>query len=217
MTKEQKWLNDRLGNFSSSECYKLLVSSKTKDKLFGDTAMTYIYEKVAEMLTGECEPQAKSASLDWGINHEREAFDAYIEKTGRTNVHIFGTENPVFFPLKDFPAGGSPDGLIENERVIEVKCPYTSKVHVENCIMTLEEFKKERKEYYVQCQINMIVTNTLKCDFCSYDPRVINEDHQLSVLEIPFDREFCDNLMKRIEKAAQLRNEIYNRVIMKAA
>ena len=217
MNKIEDWKNERVGNFTASNIHKLLVSSKTKDKTFGETAMTYIYEIVASMMTGESKPSISTKEIEWGNNYEAEAMDAYIEITGRKNVHYFGKENPVFFPLEGFFAGGSPDGLIENDRIIEIKCPFSSANHVENSIMTLELFKKERKDYYAQCQMNMIVTNTLYCDFCSYDPRVINEDHQLSILVIPYDRVFCDNLTKRIEMAEELRGEIYNRIIGKAA
>ena len=219
MTQEQKWLEDRLGKFTSSEIAVLLVNGTSG---FGDGALTYIYEKVGEMLTGQPEPQPSSIAIDWGSNHEKEAIDAYIEKTGRNNVHYFGKENPVFFPLYGYPAGGSPDGFIENERVIEIKCPHTSSKHVEYSVLTLDDLKKAAPskalgKYYAQCQMNMIVTNTLLCDFCSYDPRVLDEEHQLSILEIPFDKAFCDNLMYRIEKATELMKWIHSRLIKKAS
>ena len=215
--KEEKWLNARIGNFTASNCHKLLVSGKSKDKIFGETAMSYILEVTAEMLTGESAPYATSRSIEWGNEHEAEAMAAYISKTGKQNVHYFGKENPVFFPLKDIPAGGSPDGLIENERVVEIKCPYNTSNHIENCMMDLETFKKERKEYYAQCQMLMIVTNTLYADFCSYDPRIINDDLKLFILEVPFDVDFCNNLLNRIKLAVSLRNDIFKRILLKKA
>jgi len=127
-------------------------------------------------------------------------------------VIYYGKENPVFFPINGMSAGGSPDGLIENERVIEIKCPYNTSNHIENCMMTLDKFKKERKEYYAQVHLNMVATNVLKADFCSYDPRVIDENCKLSILEVPFDVEFWENMRNRIHAAKIVRDQIYNAV-----
>lgn len=216
MNKEFTWLNNRLGFFTASNIYKLLTTERGGSG-FGKVARGYILEIVAEMITGEREPQVCSKSIEWGNNHEAEAIEAYRVGTGQKNVIYFGKENPVFFPINDMPAGGSPDGLIENERVIEVKCPYNTANHIENCIMSVDEFKTERKEYYAQIQLNMIATNTMLADFCSYDPRVIDDDRKLAILEIPFDKAFCESMIKRIEEAATERNRVYNAVMMKAA
>jgi len=215
MTQEKRWLNDRIGNFTASQIYRLLVTERGGSG-FGQTAMTYIMEIVGEMLTGEGKPSPSSKAMDWGAGHESEAMEMYTECTGR-KVLYFGTSNPVFFKINGIPAGGSPDGLIENKRIIEIKCPYDTANHIENSIMTLDEFKKNRKEYYAQVQLLMIATNTMYADFCSYDPRIIDDNHRLSVLEIPFDKTFCQNMLARIEAAVSVRNDIYNRVIRKVA
>jgi len=212
-TQESKWLNDRIGNFTASNIHKLMVSGKPKGNIFGDGAMTYIVEIVGEMLTGESKPDiSKIREIEWGNAHEQEAMAAYIARTGK-NVLYFGKGNPVFFPLLDLPAGGSPDGLIENKRVIEIKCPYDTANHVKNSILTLDGFKKERKNYYAQIQLNMIVTNVMTADFCSYDPRMLKDQHKLRILEIPLDMEFCKNMIERIRMAAKLRDGIYNRMM----
>jgi len=216
MNKTDKWLNDRIGVFSASQIHRLLVSGKKKDEMFGDTAMSYIFEIIGGMFTGESKPKVSSKAIEWGNDHEAEAIEAYTELTGR-KVTYFGKENPVFFQINGIPAGGSPDALIEDKRVIEVKCPYDSANHIENCLMSVEDFKKIRKDYYAQVQLNMIATNVMVADFCSYDPRVINEAYRLKILEVPFDKAFCDNMMMRIREAAMIRNEIYNRIVRQKA
>ena len=216
MNRMKTWESERLGKFSASQIHRLLVSGKTKNRLFGDTALSYIYEIVAEMFTGESKASVSSRAIEWGSENEAEAIEAYREHTGR-NVTYFGKENPVFFQIKDMPVGGSPDALIEDKRVIEIKCPYDSANHIENSIMTVEEFKQKRKEYYAQVQMLMIVTNVMTADFCSFDPRVINDAYRLSVLEVPFDKAFCDNMLMRIREAAMIRNDIYNRLIRREA
>jgi hypothetical protein len=190
-----------------------LVSSKTKDKFFSDGAITYIKEKVAELHTGEVEPQPYSRSIEWGNDHEAEAMGAYIEQTGH-DVIYYGGESPKFFRFPDngVYAGGSPDGIVPNNRIVEIKCPYNTVNHIENCIMTLDEFKSKRKEYYSQCQLLMLITSTLFADFCSYDPRMNDDNNKLSILEVPYDAAFCANMVERIRIAGRLRDEIYNKV-----
>ena len=214
-TQENKWINDRLGQFSASQVYRLLVTERGGGG-FGQTAMTYIMEIVAEMLTGERKPSASSRSIEWGNDHEAEAMAAYIAATGR-NVLYFGRNNPVFFPINNIPAGGSPDGLIENKRVIEIKCPYDTVNHIENSIMTLDEFRSKRKEYYAQLQLNMIATNTMIADFCSYDWRIIDDSRKLSILEVPYDNAFCVKMIDRVRQAAVVRDGIYKTFKRKAA
>ena len=215
MTKETQWLNDRLGYFTASQIHRLLVTERGGTG-FGQTAMTYILEVVAEMLTGEGKPQVSSRSIEWGNDHEAEAMEAYIERTGR-NVMYFGKNNPVFFPINGVRAGGSPDGLIENKRVVELKCPYDTGNHIEYSIMSLDEFKKGHRDYYAQVQLNMIATNVMLADFCSYDPRIIDENCRLSILEVPFDKAFCDNMLERIRTASDILYGIYEKVKSKAA
>jgi hypothetical protein len=214
--REQQWLNDRLGNFTASRISELLASGKGKNEIFGDTAMTYIREIVAEMMTGERKPSAYSKSLEWGNDYEAEAMEAYIARTGY-DVIYYGKENPVFFPINGMPAGGSPDGLIENERVIEIKCPYDTANHIEYCTMTVEEFKnsgkKHHKGYYAQVQLNMVATNVLKADFCSYDPRIIKDEYRLAILTVPFDMAFWKNMEARIYEAAEMRGVIHRTII----
>ena len=211
-TTHDKWLNMRLGQFSASQIHRLLTTERGGHG-FGQTAITYIKEIVAEMLTGERKPSVSSRSIEWGNDHEAMAMDFYIAKIAETrhatSVQYFGGENPVFFAIPGIPAGGSPDGLIKRKKVIEIKCPYDTVNHIENSIMTLDEFQKSRKEYYAQLQLNMIATQTEKADFCSFDPRIIDDRGKLAILEVPLNYSFCNNMMHRIQEAADIRDTIY--------
>jgi hypothetical protein len=216
MTAENKWINDRIGLFTASQVHKLLVTERSGNG-FGQTAMGYILEVVGEMLTGERKEQVSSKAIAWGNDHEAEAMIAYTKKTGYADVIYYGGLSPVFFKIEGIPAGGSPDGIVGGRRVVEIKCPYDTGNHIENCIMDVDEFKKSRKEYYAQVQLNMIATGTEVADFCSYDPRIVDENHRISILEVPKDVDFCERLIRRIGEAVAARNEIYRRVTVKAA
>ncbi len=49
--KSPQWYEARFGNFSGSKFWKLMTNGKAKDKLFGDVALTYINDKVSEIIT----------------------------------------------------------------------------------------------------------------------------------------------------------------------
>jgi len=211
--KESRWLNARVGNFTASQIYKLM--GKGKDgKVFSDGATTYIYSIVAEMLTGDSASSDLSGvrAIEWGNNHEKEALEAYKVATGIENINYFGKEDPVFFPLDDLPAGGSPDAIIEiEELLLEIKCPYTSENHIRyKLINDPDKLKEKHLDYYTQIQMNMIVTNTQKADFISYDPRFIEFADRIHILRVPQDRKFCTELRERINKAIEVRNYLYN-------
>jgi len=209
---ESKYMSDRLGMFTASQIHRLLVTERGGSG-FGQTAMSYIMEIVAEMLTGERKCQISSKAITWGNEHEAEAMVSYVKKTGYPDVVYYGGLSPEFFKIEGVPAGGSPDGLVGGLRVVEIKCPYDTGNHIENCIMDVEDFKKNRKEYYAQVQLNMIATGTEIADFCSYDPRIIHPSNRISILEVPKDVEFCEKMLHRIMDASAVRNEIYRKII----
>jgi len=74
-------------------------------------------------------------------------------------VYNYG-ENQKFIKLGEH-IGCTPDGLIESDGGTETKCP-DSKTHLyylEN--LTVENFKKECKDYYWQIQGSMYITNKI--------------------------------------------------------
>jgi hypothetical protein len=213
--REQQWLQERKGYFTASGVHKLLVGSKKKKQMFGDTALSYIYEVAADSLTGEPKPQAYSAAMQWGKDHEAEAMQYFIKEWfDDAKVLIYGGENPVFFKHDTLMLGGSPDGLIEDCAIIEIKCPYNSAEHIRNLEMTtVEEFMLYHKDYYAQVQSLMMCTDTFMAYFVSYDPRIENERFRLSILEIPFNPTFANELTSRVIAATELKNKILNNII----
>ena len=203
------WQDERLGVFTASRISELLTAAKGDKDAFGAVANAYIMEKVCELLTGETKPETYSKAIEWGTEHEAAAMALYIKRTQPEKCIYYGKSNPQVFSMS--PAInllGSPDGLIFDKKVIEVKCPYNTVNHVENLMLDLETFKKERKEYYAQIQVNMLVTDTNIADFVSYDPRMIDERLQLFILEIPKDSEFQNTVIQKVEKATEMIKDI---------
>lgn len=208
-----EWYASRLFRFTSSELGKLMVEPRSKaDKEAGKlsaSAEDYILDKIAEYLTnGTCldYKQLDGREIKWGNTYEEEARRAYERRCG-CEVELVG-----FIGYGD-SFGGSPDGLVGEEGVIEIKCPYNSTNHARFLLMTSpEDLRKAKPEYYAQVQGNLLVTGRKWCDFISYDPRVQNSGLALKVLRIPLDVEFVERARVVIERAAEMKKEYINRI-----
>lgn len=185
------WQQNRLGKFTSSRIGDLMTSGRGKDKFWGDTAMNYIYEKVAELMTGVPHYIRETYAMEWGNDHEQEAIEKYNEVSEIKAEHMGQT----FIQFNEL-CGGSPDAFVGEKGILEVKCPYNSSNHIKTYI-TGEIDKK----YMYQCQGNMLFSKRDWCDFVSYDPRM-PESMQLKVIRIERDEEISNSILERINKAA---------------
>lgn len=216
---QAEWKAKKLGKFSSSEMHRLLKSGKKKDQLFGDGAMTYIYEKVAELMTHQAKEEITGLkAIEHGNANEYFALVAYMERTGR-QVEYFGGGNPKFFPYNEY-SGGSPDFLAE-DRGGEIKCPFVSSNHIEYIIHASKSggsvhdtlwLKENHFDYFVQCQFNMMCCKRKKWDFISYDDRIKNPDLQLVILEINPDYDLQKDIDYRLKEAKTIIANILNTI-----
>ena len=161
MQDGSEWKNKRIGAFTSSKMKVLVGKARSKDVVFSDGAMTYIYQKVWERMTGhECSNFDGNAATEWGTQYEDEAIREFERVTGlkvQTAPYI----------SKSLTYGGSPDGFVVGEdATVEVKCPYAP----ENFIRAVDGVIKP--EYIIQDQSNMNVTGKSKCYHITYDPRM---------------------------------------------
>lgn len=201
-----EWHEARLGRFTASEIWKLMTEPKQKylqeaGKL-SESAMTYVLEKVAETLTGQPKQQGYAFPLVWGMEHEAEAVHEFELKTGLATIET------GFYPYTDH-AGGSPDREVGEFDILEVKCPYDSAKQIDYLMLTTwADLKAEFKEYYWQCQANLLFTGRKACHFVTYDPRMKDSKHKLSHLVIPANAEDQDLISKKIEKAVESKLQI---------
>jgi len=210
-----EWDAVRIGRFTASEIHRLMEPSKremTEAELrerpksgkgssaklvydyskLSDAALTYVSEKVAEVLTGTAKSQGYAFPLVWGNEHEEEAATYFSEKKS------LSIEKTGFYKYTDH-AGGSPDRLVEGNAILEIKCPFDSKNQIDYLLLT-DQFDVRRNyfPYWVQCQANMMFTGTGLCHFCTYDPRMKHEQHKLTHIEIKPDAEFHDLIAKQL-------------------
>lgn len=205
--QQNVWKATRLGKFTASEIYKLLKTGRSKDQLFGEVAMTYIHEKIAELLTGEAKDDISGMrALEWGAANEYDAFLAYQQHCGE-ELQYFGVADPRFFPYNAF-SGGSPDGL-GPDCVLEIKCPYVSSNHVPYLLASRQDADGEwlawhKPEYYAQLQFNMLCTGKPRGVLISYDPRAIEPANRLAVIHVAAHEQLQATIKMRLEKAGEI-------------
>lgn len=180
----QEWISDRLGVVTASKAYNVIKKGRG-GKGYAATRETYMMELVAEVCTGQS-PEIKGKALDWGNENEPFAREAYEAKT-------FSVVDEVGLIYKDESKrfGASPDGLVSDDGGIEIKCPFTTPVHLDTMINGTI-----KPEYICQMQFIMWVTGRLWIDFCSFDPRMIgNADKRLCVIRVDRD----DKMMEEFD------------------
>lgn len=196
----EKQITDRLGMFTCSEIHKLMGA-----RGFGKTGETYIIEKASEVLTGQpAKQEFSSMATDWGNEHEDEAKKYFEAATGLKITDGETMTNGII--------AGTPDGIIENEFLFEIKCPYNSGNHLKNLLISSsDELLKVRPEYFWQMYAYFWLTGLTKGKFCSYDPR-FKEEKRMFILNIEMNGGYMDTLKKRVEEAHLMLNEFLNKL-----
>lgn len=199
--RSQEWFDMRKGKITSSEIHKIMGG---KGDSLSETAKTYLLEKAAEFYGGHG-ASATGPAVEWGMELEDTAVEAYQARTGNT------VEKCSFIPISEF-YGGSPDGQVLPKGAIEVKCPFNSVNHFKHgLIKSPEDFKKVAPNYYYQCISHMIALKAEWCDFISFDPRV-NEDCQMFVFRLKRDEDEVNNIKARVEIAVDYMKQLKTQI-----
>lgn len=192
--QEEKWRKARLGMITGSQFGKLVVRSKDKKGYVlskGETATKLIYRIAWERLlsTGNISNglgrlNFSSPSVEHGHEYEAEAIKKYVEKTG--NVVDYHQE----FITHGKYIGGTPDGYIGKDGLIEIKCPWDGGNHIRG-ILTGEIYNQE---YIYQVQGYLWLTKRKWCDFVTYDPD-LSEPYQLNIIRVYRDEDIISGIV----------------------
>jgi len=212
---QDSWQDVRIGKFTASEIYKLMGAGRAKNDLFSKTALTYIDETIAEIITGQAHEIGSPAAIKWGWENEPLAIATYQEMT-LNQVEYYGKDNPHFFKYNNF-SGGSPDAIINGKTIGEVKCPYNSANHIQNILGSKESnaqewLKENREDYYLQLQFNMLCTGLKEGIFISYDPRAVKQKHSIAIINIKFDEPLIEKLLFRLDAAIAIVKQTLNTI-----
>jgi putative phage-type endonuclease len=204
--RSEVWRDARCGKFTASEIWKLMTNPRSKSAEWSETALTYINTKVAEELTGQVHQNSNAFPLVWGEENEPNA-KAYFENITKLKVEQCG-----FQPFTDH-SGGSPDGLIGEDSIIEIKCPYNSANQIDYLQIESDlDIYEGWPEYYWQMQANMLFTKRVQCYFITYDPRFNNDSQRIKVVLVLRNPEHQTAMLERLEKAIEKKLSILNKL-----
>jgi putative phage-type endonuclease len=167
-----EWKALRLGKVTASKVADIVAKTKSG---YSAGRANYASQLIAERLTGTPAESFTNAAMQHGSETEPEARDAYCFYQGVT------VEQVAFVPHPNIDqAGCSPDGLVGDGGLVEIKCPQTA-THLETLLGQAVPAK-----YQTQMQFQMACTGRAWCDFVSYDPRM-PESMRLFVKRVPRD------------------------------
>jgi len=156
--RSDEWFAHRLGRVTASRIADVMAQTKTGP---GAARKNYMADLVAERLTGTAREGFTNAAMQWGTDVEPQARAAYEFMTDASVSEVGFIDHPSL----DM-AGSSPDGIIGDDGMVEIKCPNTA-THID----TLLTGKIDGK-YQKQMQFQMACAGRLWCDFVSFDPRL---------------------------------------------
>lgn len=178
-----EWHALRLGKVTASRVADVIAKTKSGPSA---SRAKYAAELIAERLTGTTAERFTNAAMAWGTEQEpaaRKTYEFYRD-TDVTQVAF------VLHPTIG-DSGASPDGLVDVDGLVEIKCPETH-THIETLLGQAVPAK-----YVTQMQWQMACTGRAWCDFVSYDPR----------LPEPM-RFFCKRVMRDDGLIAELEREV---------
>lgn len=181
--RSTEWFTARLGKVTASRVADVIAKTKTG---YSTSRENYMAQLVCERMTGTQGESYNNAAMQWGTDQEPLARAAY-EAAKDVLVDEVGF---VIHPTIS-NAGASPDGLVSDDGLIEIKCPNTA-THIDTLLSD-----KVPSKYNTQMQWQMVCTGRKWCDFVSFDPRM-PEGLQLFIQRVDFDAEYVKMLEAEI-------------------
>lgn len=167
-----EWKQARCGSLGASRLADAVAKTKSG---WGASRANVMAELLIERLTGSPAEGYMNDAMRWGVEHEAEARAAYEFMTDNTVVEVGLVQHPT---IKGSHA--SPDGLIGDDGMLEIKCPQTS-THIETLLGA-----SIADRYVKQAQWQLACTGRQWVDFVSYDPR-LPVSMRLFIKRIPRD------------------------------
>lgn len=138
-------------------------------------------------------------AVQWGVNNEREALKAFTNLTGKTVL-----ETGIWLDTSGI-LGASPDGLVEEDSVLEAKCPYTERnMTIEEAVNTSPNFYLKKTEsgqyalkkghvYWHQVQGEIYFSRRKFCYFVVWTAK------DVVILKIARDETWSENIAKLMQ------------------
>lgn len=188
-----EWHEKRKGRVTGSNVGGILGLNPYKNEDDVLRQMVREYHGAPSEFTG-------NRATEWGSFNEAGAQAEYEMETGNkvdeTGFHV----HPDLEWL-----GASPDGLVDDDGVVEIKCPFGQRDKNPPLFKTAEE----QPHYYAQMQIEMACTAARWCDFYQWAPhgskkeRVYRDDDWLA-WAIPELKSFHERYLSELDNPEHL-------------
>jgi len=167
-----QWFAIRVGKVTASRVADVIAKTKSG---YSATRDNYMAQLVCERLTGQKGESFTNAAMHYGTETEPLARAAYEALKDVLVDEVGFVPHPSIIM-----AGASPDGLVGDNGLLEIKCPNTA-THIETLLSESVPTK-----YYTQMQFQLACTGREWCDFVSFDNR-LPQELQLFVKRVPRD------------------------------
>lgn len=162
---------------------------------------TLCWEKMAQKYSSADKEQYSNKDLERGKELEPQAISLYELETGNKVETVGFVTNEEISKV----GGASPDGLVNEDGLIEVKA-FADTKHFKAVI----DFKKTGKfeiesQYVWQMQMQMLFTGKKWCDFVAYNP---NYKQSLLIQRVEADEEKQKDIIEGLKKGEIIINEI---------
>jgi putative phage-type endonuclease len=181
----EEWFTIRIGKVTASRVADVIAKTKTG---YSATRDNYMAQLVCERLTGQKGESFSNAAMQHGTDTEPLARAAYEALRDVLVDEVGFVPHPSIIM-----AGASPDGLVGDDGLLEIKSPQTN-THIETLLSQSVPGK-----YNTQMQFQMACTGRQWCDFVSFDNR-LPEELQLFVKRVPRDNEFIKQMEDEVVK-----------------
>jgi putative phage-type endonuclease len=191
--RSPEWYQERAGKVTASRLKDVMATTKSG---YSATRKNYMMELLCQRLSGNVEEGFTSTAMQRGIDREPIARGGYEADKG---VMVDETGFALHPSINGF--GASPDGLVGDDGLVEIKCPNTA-THVE-----FLKTGKPKREYILQMHGQMMCTGRAWCDFVSYDDRLLGLEYRC--VRVEFDEDLGNEICAEVGLfLAQLDDEI---------
>jgi putative phage-type endonuclease len=159
----EQWFTDRLGKVTASRLADVLAKTKTG---YSASRANYMTQLVLERITKTRAESYSNAAMAWGTEQEPFARAAYETHTGQMVEEVGFIQHP---DIED--AGASPDGLVGDDGMVEIKCP-SSSTALECWLIHAQGGNPVDAKYYAQMQFQMRCADRSWVDYVVFDPRM---------------------------------------------
>ena len=173
----QEWFDARIGSIGGST----IASAVAKGE--GKMRKNLLYRLAGEILSGQKYESYSNSHMERGTEQEPDSRNLYEFMTGNEVAQV------GLVKLSDHKHF-SPDGLVGEDGIIEIKCVIPS-VHIETILSD-----KVPAAYRKQCQFGLHICQREYCDFVSYSPLVV--DRPIWIKRVERD----DDLIKELDDGA---------------